>query len=54
MKHIIKIIITLWLIYMSYKETGIFTAICLFLIFIAIELISIAGLQTLRIARNKK
>ena len=35
---IIRVLLTLALIYLSYMETGIFTAICLFLIMVSVEL----------------
>ena len=37
MSMIIRIILTLALIYGAYTETGVFTALSLFLIFVAIE-----------------
>ena len=40
LSHTIRIVLTLILVCFAYKETGIFTAICLFLIFVGIEALS--------------
>lgn len=37
-KRIIRVLLALALLYGVYRETGIFTVLCLFLIFLAIEL----------------
>jgi len=48
MVNFIRIILTLWLIYMTYSETGIYTSLALFLIFLSIEGLVILMKQTKR------